>query len=81
MSLDPVQVMKGQEPTATPTPNTSNGDSKGSWDSSKDGYDHIGSTKKPRSVSVCTLPVFSVVATFPSVCAQTRKFDRCTELV
>ena len=60
--MDPVQVMKGQEAAATPTPTASNGDSKGSWDSSKDVYEHVDSTKNPRSVSVCILPVLSNVA-------------------
>ncbi|XP_051527967.1 cytosolic 5'-nucleotidase 1A-like isoform X1 [Myxocyprinus asiaticus] len=49
MSLDPVLVMKGQDPMPNTCPSTSNGDSKSSWEDSKDIHDNVGSTKKPKS--------------------------------
>ncbi|KAI2652758.1 Cytosolic 5'-nucleotidase 1A [Labeo rohita] len=49
MSLDPVQVMKGQDPMPNTCPSASNGDSKASWDDSKDIHDNVGSAKKPKS--------------------------------
>ncbi|XP_016094964.1 cytosolic 5'-nucleotidase 1A-like isoform X1 [Sinocyclocheilus grahami] len=48
MSLDPVQVMKGQDPLPKTCPSASNGDSKASWDDSKDIHENVGSTKKPK---------------------------------
>lgn len=52
MSLDPVQVMKGQDPMPNTCPPASNGDSKASWEDSKDIHENMGTTKKPKSVSV-----------------------------
>ncbi|XP_066531737.1 5'-nucleotidase, cytosolic IAa [Hoplias malabaricus] len=50
MSLDPVQVMKGQDPMALnlPLPPASNGDRKASWDESEGFYDSVG-PKNPKS--------------------------------
>jgi len=52
MSLDHVQVMKGQDPMPNTCPPASNGDSKASWEDSKDIHENMASTKKPKSVSV-----------------------------
>uniref|UniRef100_A0A8B9JSI0 Cytosolic 5'-nucleotidase 1A-like n=1 Tax=Astyanax mexicanus TaxID=7994 RepID=A0A8B9JSI0_ASTMX len=48
MSLDPVQVMKGQDPMALSPPPASNGDSKVSWDEKEGFCDSVG-PKKPKS--------------------------------
>ncbi|XP_036422186.1 5'-nucleotidase, cytosolic IAa [Colossoma macropomum] len=48
MSLDPVQVMKGQDPMALSSPLASNGDSKASWEESEGFCDSLG-PKKPKS--------------------------------
>uniref|UniRef100_A0A8C2J8U5 5'-nucleotidase, cytosolic IAa n=1 Tax=Cyprinus carpio TaxID=7962 RepID=A0A8C2J8U5_CYPCA len=48
MSLDPVQVMKRQDSLPQTCPSASNGDSKASWDDSKDIHENVGSTKKPK---------------------------------
>ncbi|KAG1947132.1 5'-nucleotidase, cytosolic IAa isoform X2 [Pimephales promelas] len=49
MSLDHVQVMKGQDPMPNTCPPASNGDSKASWEDSKDIHENMASTKKPKS--------------------------------
>ncbi|XP_077052369.1 5'-nucleotidase, cytosolic IAa isoform X2 [Siphateles boraxobius] len=49
MSLDPVQVMKAQNPMPNTCPPASNGDSKASWEGSKDIHENMASTKKPKS--------------------------------
>ncbi|XP_059412543.1 cytosolic 5'-nucleotidase 1A-like isoform X1 [Carassius carassius] len=49
MSLDPVQVMKVQDPMPSTCPSASNGDSQASWDDSKDIHENEDSTKKPKS--------------------------------
>ncbi|XP_052439286.1 5'-nucleotidase, cytosolic IAa isoform X1 [Carassius gibelio] len=49
MSLDPVQVMKVQDPMPSTCPSASNGDSQASWDDSKDIHENVDSTKKPKS--------------------------------
>ncbi|RXN22294.1 cytosolic 5 -nucleotidase 1A-like isoform X2 [Labeo rohita] len=41
--------MKGQDPMPNTCPSASNGDSKASWDDSKDIHDNVGSAKKPKS--------------------------------
>lgn len=56
MSFDPVQVIKDQDPMShSPSPGT-NGDSKASWDESEGICDSVGSTKKPKSVSLSAFP-------------------------
>ncbi|XP_017309418.2 5'-nucleotidase, cytosolic IAa isoform X1 [Ictalurus punctatus] len=47
MSLDPVQVMKDQEPVSLSPSSGSNGDSKASWGDNEDFCDSVCSTKKP----------------------------------
>ncbi|KAK3532569.1 hypothetical protein QTP86_024159 [Hemibagrus guttatus] len=49
MSLDPLQVMKGQDPMSLSPLSGSNGDSKASWDDNKGYCDSMGSTKKPKT--------------------------------
>lgn len=53
MSLDPVQVMKGQDAMSLNPSSGSNGDSKASWDNNEGFCDSVGSTKKPKTVSLC----------------------------
>lgn len=53
MSLDPVQVMKGQDPMSLRSSSGSNGDSKASWDDNEGFCDSMGSTKMPKTVSLC----------------------------
>lgn len=53
MSLDPVQVMKDQEPVSLSPSSGSNGDSKASWGDNEDFCDSVCSTKKPNIVSLC----------------------------
>ncbi len=64
MSLDPVQVMKGQDPMPKTCPSAPNGDSQASWDASKDIHENVGSTKKPKSVSVPFVNSHSVCASY-----------------
>ncbi|XP_065146948.1 5'-nucleotidase, cytosolic IAa isoform X1 [Paramisgurnus dabryanus] len=52
MNLDPVQVMMGPDSMPNTCPTTSNGDSKGPWEDSKDIHENDGLTKKPKSVPV-----------------------------
>ncbi|KAF4073792.1 hypothetical protein AMELA_G00247440 [Ameiurus melas] len=49
MSLDPVQVMKDQEPVSLSPSSGSNGDSKASWDDNEHFCDSVCSTKKPNT--------------------------------
>ncbi|XP_027031641.1 5'-nucleotidase, cytosolic IAa isoform X2 [Tachysurus fulvidraco] len=49
MSLDPLQVMKGQDPMSLSPLSGSNGDSKASWDDNEGFCDSVGSTKKPQT--------------------------------
>ncbi|CAM4632654.1 unnamed protein product [Leuciscus chuanchicus] len=49
MSLDHVQVMKGQDPMPNTCPPAANGDSKASWEDNKDIHENMASTKKPKS--------------------------------
>ncbi|XP_060798010.1 5'-nucleotidase, cytosolic IAa [Neoarius graeffei] len=49
MSLDPVQVMKGQDAMSLNPSSGSNGDSKASWDNNEGFCDSVGSTKKPKT--------------------------------
>lgn len=64
MSLDPVQVMKVQDPMPSTCPSASNGDSQASWDDSKDIHENVDSTKKPKSVSVPYVNSHSVFSSY-----------------
>ncbi|XP_048057321.1 5'-nucleotidase, cytosolic IAa isoform X1 [Megalobrama amblycephala] len=57
MSLDPVLVMKGQDPMPNTCPPASNGDSKASWEDSKEIHENTGATKKPKSTNLYTCDV------------------------